>query len=107
MTRTMKRSSLAVTTIFILAACLSAERGKAPFINNRNLMRGARCQVLYPDQSSHEDVFGEVRSIVVAKTEDTGAWVIQFSDFDGCKLSFWTENGKMDADSIVRSISSY
>lgn len=105
----MKRYLLPLA-IFAVVCWATPPRNKPPNINDRNLMRGARCTVTnFSDKSPfREDIFGEVKAVVVSKTGDSSAaWVITFEDFDHCMLSFWTDGSELDKEIIVRSISSY
>lgn len=86
-------------------------RNKPPYVNERSLMRGARCTVLdysvKNGPSQREEIFDEVKSITVSKTYNAAEWVIKFSDFQGCELSFWTDEAVMDKPTIVNGLSSY
>ena len=97
--------------LFSLACLGGTKRGQPPYVNDRSLMRGARCQILdWNDKQrpQHEEVFGEVKSVTISKTVHAEEWVLRFSDFNNCTLSFWTETANPEGvPNIVRSISAY
>jgi len=100
----MKR--LSVILLLAIGLLASTKRNQPPFVNERSLMRGARCQVTNPKWSG-EDVFGDVAKVTLSKTVDTEAWVITFSDYNDCRLSFWAELGDMNKPTIIKALSSY
>lgn len=100
-----------VIAVVLLGGILYAQksgihRNQIPNINDRGVMRGARCMLTR--REFREDVFGDIKSMTLSKTsDDSKAWVVEVRDFDNCSFAFWLESGEVDKPVTVRAISSY
>jgi len=73
----------------------------------RWILFGAHCTVSQVPPLRVQQ-FREIATVSIGKTSDKEkVWVVSFTDYDGCVLSFWTSGGELDKPIPVTGITPY